>query len=77
MRFDENELNIIIFPLFTAIGSMDLVQNLYACAICPESFSKSTALVCHVETKHKSDTTFKDNKVKETRDHFENIEGVS
>ena len=33
-------------------SNMLMVKNLFACAICPESFSTSSALVHHVQMKH-------------------------
>ena len=34
------------------VNNMEILGNLYACGICPESFSTPTDLIDHVQTKH-------------------------
>ena len=47
---------------------MKLLKNLYACAVCSESFSAAKFLVSHVQTKHLSDKNKREDKETKVQD---------
>ena len=44
---------------YEIIKTMELLGNLFACGICPESFSTPTDLLNHVQTEHELDESSK------------------
>ena len=56
---------------YEIIKTMELLGNLFACGICPESFSTPTDLLNHVQTEHELDESSKYKDVQKSKVEIE------